>query len=58
MELERRAGICTRPGIHCAPLAHQTIGTHPKGTCRLSFGPLTTSDDIAAATAALTDLSR
>ena len=52
-ELEADAGICSRPGIHCAPLAHQTIGTHPAGTCRLSFGPFTTEDHVRRAAEAL-----
>jgi len=30
--------IAVRPGLHCAPLAHQTIGTFPQGTVRFSFG--------------------
>lgn len=51
--LERDFGVLTRPGVHCAPLAHQTIGTHPTGTCRMSFGPFTTEADIDHATNAL-----
>lgn len=32
-------GVVTRTGFHCAPLAHQTIGSHPHGgTVRFSFG--------------------
>ncbi|HHI97614.1 MAG TPA: aminotransferase class V-fold PLP-dependent enzyme [Thermodesulfatator atlanticus] len=30
--------VAVRPGLHCAPLAHQTIGTYPQGTVRFSFG--------------------
>ena len=56
--LERDFGICTRPGVHCAPLAHKTIGTHPAGTCRLSFGPFTTEDHVRAAAAALSGIAR
>ena len=56
--LERRFGILTRPGIHCAPLAHQTIGTLPEGTTRLSFGLFTTTDDVEAAAAALIEIAR
>ena len=52
-ELEADAGICSRPGIHCAPLAHQAIGTHPAGTCRLSFGSFTTEAHVHRAAAAL-----
>lgn len=51
--LEREYGLLTRPGIHCAPLAHQTIGTHPTGTCRLSLGHLTTEADVRVAAEAL-----
>lgn len=51
--LESDFGLLTRPGVHCAPLAHKTIGTHPTGTCRFSFGPFTTEDHVRAATDAL-----
>ena len=36
--LEQKYGIMTRSGLHCAPLAHKTIGTFPQGTIRISFG--------------------
>ncbi|MBT3401321.1 MAG: aminotransferase class V-fold PLP-dependent enzyme [Rhodospirillaceae bacterium] len=52
-KLEADFGILTRPGIHCAPFAHQTIGTHPTGTCRLSFGAFTTHDHVQSAANAL-----
>ena len=29
-------GVETRLGLHCAPLAHQTIGTFPDGTVRIA----------------------
>jgi selenocysteine lyase/cysteine desulfurase len=51
--LEADFGLLTRPGMHCAPLAHQTIGTHPAGTCRLSFGPFTTEAHVRRAAEAL-----
>lgn len=45
--LENDFGLLTRSGIHCAPLAHQTIGTDSLGgTTRLSFGPFTTEADV------------
>lgn len=45
--LEKDFGLLTRSGIHCAPLAHQTIGTATLGgTTRLSFGPFTTEEDV------------
>ncbi len=36
--LDQEFGIAVRPGLHCAPLAHQTIKTFPQGTVRFSFG--------------------
>jgi len=55
--LERDFGICTRPGVHCAPLAHKTIGTHPDGTCRFSFGPFTTEAHVRAGARALRQIA-
>lgn len=36
-----REGVCVRPGLHCAPLAHKTLGTPEDGAVRVSAGPLT-----------------
>jgi cysteine desulfurase / selenocysteine lyase len=55
--LERRYGILTRIGLHCAPRAHKTLGTFPGGTVRLSWGPFTTEGDVRAAARALRDLA-
>lgn len=41
-----RAEICVRVGLHCSPLAHQTIGTFPSGAVRVSPGYFNTEDDI------------
>ncbi|MBR6825360.1 MAG: aminotransferase class V-fold PLP-dependent enzyme [Oscillospiraceae bacterium] len=30
------AGVCLRAGLHCAPLAHESAGTAPFGTVRIS----------------------
>ena len=38
-----RAGICVRSGLHCAPLAHQTLGTGANGAVRVSFGAMNTA---------------
>ncbi len=47
--LEQDFGLLTRSGIHCAPLAHQTIGTADKGgTTRLSLGPFNSEEDAHA----------
>lgn len=44
--LECRFGILTRCGLHCAPAAHQTLGTFPRGTVRFSWGWFSTEGDI------------
>lgn len=31
-------GVCVRAGLHCAPLAHESVGTLQTGTVRISFG--------------------
>lgn len=43
------SGIAVRAGLHCAPWAHQTLGTYPEGTVRLSPGWCTTQSDVDAA---------
>lgn len=49
-ELARRLavdfGIETRPGLHCSPAAHRTIGTFPQGTVRISPSRYHTVDDL------------
>ena len=46
MELEEKFQILCRPGLHCAPAAHQTIGTFSQGTVRLSPGYFTPEEEI------------
>jgi cysteine desulfurase family protein len=57
-ELERRFGVLSRIGLHCAPRAHRTIGTFPNGTVRLSWGPFTRERDVVQAARALLAISR
>jgi len=44
--LDQEYGIATRPGLHCAPLAHKSIGTFETGTVRFSVGFFNTVEDI------------
>ena len=39
-------GIETRSGLHCAPLAHRTLGSFPTGLVRISLSPYHTPDDL------------
>ena len=38
--------IFVRVGLHCAPLAHKTLGTFPDGTVRISMGYFNTLQDM------------
>ena len=44
--LDQDYGIMVRCGLHCAPLAHKTLGTYPQGTVRFSFGHYNTLAEI------------
>ncbi len=47
--------IATRTGLHCSPLIHEHIGTAPKGTVRMSVGPLSVQADVDAALIAVVE---
>ncbi len=46
MRLADEWDIETRPGLHCAPLAHMTLGSFPMGSLRVSVGYFNTEEDI------------
>ena len=52
-ELESTYHIMTRVGLHCAPRAHQTLGTYPEGTVRFSFYYANTLEEVDMALSAL-----
>ena len=56
-ELEQRFGILIRCGLHCAPAAHRSLGTFPRGTVRFSLGYANTAEDVDAALAAIRALA-
>ena len=55
--LNRKYGILTRIGLHCAPRAHGSIGTFPDGTVRFSWGYFTKEKDIIKASRALKEIA-
>ena len=56
-ELEMDYGILTRCGLHCAPSAHKTLDTFPRGTVRFSLGFASAESDVDAALAAIRKIS-
>lgn len=55
--LDQVFDIAVRPGLHCAPLAHKTIGCYEQGCVRFSIGPFNTVDDIQTAIKAVKHIS-
>ena len=56
--LDEYYNIAVRPGLHCAPLAHKTIGTFEQGVVRFSFGPFNNFDEIETGIKALRKISK
>jgi cysteine desulfurase family protein len=46
LRLDEEYSIMCRPGLHCAPSAHRTIGTYPRGTVRFGLSYLNTAEQI------------
>lgn len=55
--LDEEYDIAVRPGLHCAPLAHKTIGTFDQGVVRFSFGYENTFEEIEYALRAINDIA-
>jgi cysteine desulfurase family protein len=55
--LDRDFDIAVRVGLHCAPLAHRTIGTFPEGTVRVSPGIFNSREDIDSFLAAMKEIA-
>lgn len=56
--LDAKYGIMVRSGLHCAPLAHRTLGTFPEGTLRFSFGYFNTEEEVIYSLDALNTLTK
>ncbi|MFW5879045.1 MAG: molybdopterin-guanine dinucleotide biosynthesis protein B [Myxococcota bacterium] len=53
--LDSRHGIAARAGLHCAPWAHETLGTSRRGTLRLGVGHETAEEEIDLVLGALAE---
>ena len=54
--LNDRYEIAVRTGIHCAPLAHQSIGTYETGTVRVSLSYFNTLAEVGELLTALQEI--
>jgi cysteine desulfurase family protein len=55
--LDQAFDIAVRPGLHCAPYIHRSLGTFPEGTVRVSPGPFSTELDIDQLARALSEIA-
>jgi cysteine desulfurase family protein len=53
LRLDEEHGVLCRAGLHCAPVAHRTIGTYPRGTVRFGLSCLSTAKQVDAAVEAV-----
>jgi cysteine desulfurase family protein len=58
LRLEKDFGILCRPGLHCAPAAHHTLGTFPEGTIRFGLSAFNTGTEVDAAIRAVSLISQ
>jgi cysteine desulfurase/selenocysteine lyase len=56
--LDAEWGICSRPGLHCAPEAHRTLNTFPCGAVRFSLSCFNTVEEIDISIKALKTFAR
>jgi len=55
--LEEDHDILCRPGLHCAPLAHRHLGTHPTGAVRMAPGYGNTVEQMHQTVQAVRDIA-
>jgi selenocysteine lyase/cysteine desulfurase len=56
--LDEEFGMLSRVGLHCAPAAHRTLGTFPKGTVRLAPSVFTTRAEIQTTIEAIRSIAQ
>lgn len=56
--LSSRFDICTRSGLHCAPLKHKNLGTEKQGTVRVSLCYFNTFTECEKLISAVTKLAK
>ena len=58
LRLDEEFNILCRVGLHCAPAAHRSLGTFPRGCVRFGLGAYNTLDDVELALNAVSQLAR
>jgi cysteine desulfurase/selenocysteine lyase len=58
LQLEEDYRIMCRPGLHCSPAAHKTLGTFPRGSVRLSPGHFNSGQEVEKTLEAVRQIAR
>lgn len=58
LRLDEEFNILCRVGLHCAPGAHQTLGTFPDGCVRFGLGAFSTKEDVQLAVNTVSQLAK
>lgn len=58
MILDSHYHIAVRAGLHCSPLAHETLNTMDQGVVRVSFNMFNTNDEIDTFLQAMKDIAQ
>jgi len=57
LRLDETHGIMCRVGLHCAPAAHKTTGTFPRGTVRFGLSHFNTEEEVHEALQAVREIA-
>jgi len=57
LRLDEEFGVLCRVGLHCAPAAHNSVGSFPDGTVRFGLGYFNTEEQIDRAVSALKEIA-
>jgi cysteine desulfurase family protein len=57
LRLDDEYGILCRVGLHCAPAAHRTLGTVPRGTVRFGLSVFNTLEEVDTALKAVREIA-
>jgi selenocysteine lyase/cysteine desulfurase len=55
--LDNEYDLMSRVGLHCAPAAHRTLGTFPRGTVRFGLSAFNTPGEVDTALAAVQEIA-
>ena len=58
LRLDEEFNILSRVGLHCAPAAHQTLGTFPDCSVRFSLGAFNSMADVHRAVQAVEEMAK